>query len=105
MLEQSVVSAFDYAIVCHAEVDLPSWLKELTGKSGWALTGEDEDEEFDAFSFRRGSDEAEVVLYRNGYATVDVEGETLYDGQLTFAPGFARLQYYNAESGERVLLN
>lgn len=105
MLESSVVSAFDYSIVCHAEVDLPSWLKELTGKAGWALTGEEEEEQYDAYSFRCGVDQAEVVLYRTGYATVDVEGETLYDGHLTFSPGFARLQYYNAESGERVLLN
>lgn len=105
MLESSVVTAFDYSIVCHAEVDLPSWLKELTGKSGWSLSGEEENDEYDVYSFHRGGDEAEIVLYRTGYATVDVEGATLYDGHLTFAPGFARLQYYNAESGERVLLN
>lgn len=105
MLESSVVTAFDYSIVCHAEVDLPSWLKELTGKSGWTLRDEEENEEYDVYSFRHGADMAEIVLYRTGYATVDVDGDTLYDGHLTFAPGFARLQYYNAESGERVLLN
>lgn len=105
MLDQSVKTAFDYGIVCHAEVDLPSWLKELTGKAGWTLMDEDEDEQYDAFSFRHGAEKAEIVLYRTGYATVDVDGESLYDGQLTFSPGFARLQYYNAESGERVLLN
>lgn len=105
MLEPSVVSAFDYSIVCHAEVDLPSWLKELTGKSGWTLSDEEENEDYDVYSFRRGSEEAEVVLYRTGYATVDVDDQTLYDGHLLLAPSFARLQYYNAESGEKVLLN
>lgn len=105
MSEQSVNSAFDFAIVCHAEVDLPSWLKELTGQSGWKLMGEEEDEQYDAFSLCRGADNAEVVLYRSGHATVDVDGKTLYDGQLTFSSTFARLRYYNAENGERVLLN
>ncbi|MDR2876126.1 MAG: inhibitor of vertebrate lysozyme family protein [Methylobacillus sp.] len=105
MHEQPVSSAFDYPIICHAEVDLPSWLKELTGKSGWKLMGEEEDEQYDAFSLRRGADSAEVVLYRSGHATVDVGGEMLYDGQLSFSSAFARLRYYNAENGERVLLN
>lgn len=105
MLEPSAISAFDYSIVCHAEVDLPSWLQELTGKAGWRLADEEEAELCDVYSFRREAEEAQVVLYHTGYATVDVDDRTLYDGHLTFAPGFARLQYYNAESGEPVLLN
>lgn len=105
MLEPSAISAFDYAIVCHAEVDLPSWLQQLTGKSGWRLSAEEEAELCDVYSFRREAEEAEVVLYHTGYATVDVDDRTLYDGHLTSAPGYARLQYYNAESGEPVLLN
>ena len=105
MLEPSVVSDFDYSIVCHAEVDLPLWLRELTGKSGWLLSDEEETELCDIYSFHRGAEEAQIVLYRTGYATVGVGDQTLYDGHLTFAPGFARLQYYNAESGEKVLLN
>lgn len=105
MLEPSAASTFDYSIVCHAEVDLPSWLQELTGKSGWQLLDEEEDELFDVYSFYRGAEEAQVVLYRTGYATVDVGDRTLYDGNLTFPSGYAKLQYYNAESGEPVLLN
>lgn len=105
MLEPSAVSAFDYSVVCHAEVDLPSWLKELTGKAGWMLSDEEEAELCDVYSFQRGVEQAQVVLYHSGYATVDVDDHTLYDGHLTFAPGFARLQYYNADSGEPVLLN
>ncbi len=105
MLEPSEISAFDYSIVCHAEVDLPSWLQELTGKGGWQLAGEEEADLCDVYSYRCGSEEAQIVLYRTGYAMVDVNDQTLFDGPLTFAPGFARLQYYNAESGEPVLLN
>jgi hypothetical protein len=105
MLESTVTSAFDFSIVCQAEVDLPSWLQELTGHAGWQLLDQDESELCEVYSYRRGSDEAEVALYHTGYATVDVGGKTLYDGHLGFAPGFARLQYYNAESGEKVSVN
>lgn len=105
MLEFSPASTFDYAVVCHAEVDLPSWLRELTGQSGWRLTSEEEADACDLYSYTRGGEEAQVVLYHSGYATVDVGDHTLYDGQLSFKPGYARLQYYNAESGEPVLLN
>jgi hypothetical protein len=105
MLEPSAVSTFDYSIVCHAEVDLPSWLRELTGKSGWLLSDEEETELCDVYSFHRGVEEAQVVLYHTVYATVDVDDHNLYDGHLSFTAAFARLQYYNAESGERVLLN
>lgn len=105
MLESSDISAFDYPIVCHAEVDLPSWLQQLTGKSGWRLSTEEAEDLCDIYSFRRNQEEAQVVLYHTGYATVNVDECSIYDGSLTFAPGFARLQYYNAESGEPVLLN
>lgn len=105
MREPSEISAFDYSIVCHAEVDLPSWLQELTGKTGWRLSDEEEAELCDVYSFQREAEEAQVVLYHTGYATVDVGDRTLYDGHLAFAPGYARLQYYNADSGEPVLLN
>lgn len=105
MLEPSIVTAFDYAVVCHAEVDLPAWLRELTGRSGWRLCGEDEGEMCDVYTFEDGTQEAQIVLYHTGYATVEVGDRTLYDGHLTAAPGYARLQYYNADSGEPVLLN
>jgi hypothetical protein len=105
MLESSEISAFDYGIVCHAEVDLPAWLQQLTGKSGWRLLDDEEAEVCDIYTFRRETEEAEVILYHTGYAMVDVNDHNLYDGHLTSAPGYARLQYYNAESGEPVLLN
>lgn len=105
MYQASDISEFDYPIVCHAEVDLPSWLHQLTGKPGWRLAFEEEAELCDIYSFQRDQEEAQIVLYHTGYATVDVGELSVYDGQLSFAPGFARLQYYNAESGEPVLLN
>jgi hypothetical protein len=105
MLESSRISAFDYAIVCQAEVDLPSWLQQLTGKAGWRLQNEEEAEMCDIYTFRREIEEAEVVLYHTGYATVGVNDRNLYDGHLASALGCARLQYFNAESGEPVLLN
>lgn len=104
MIEQNVMTDFDFSIVCHAEVDMPEWLSQLTGKSGWRLCGEEEAEMCDAYSFRRGGEEAQVVLFHTGYATVDVADGTLYDGALLTIPGVRR-QYYNAESGERILLN
>lgn len=105
MLEPSAISPFDYPITCHAEVDLPSWLRQLTGKSGWHMSEEEETELCDIYFFRSGADEGQVVLYQSGYAIVDVNGSTLYDGHLTDMPGCARLQYFNADSGEPVLLN
>ncbi len=105
MLEPATISDFDFSVVCHAEVDLPAWLKQLTGKSGWKLCREEEAEMCDAYSFRLGSEEAQVVLFHTGYATVEVGDSTLYDGSLLTFPGCTQLHYYNAESGEPILVN
>jgi len=105
MLETNPNSVFDYPVVCRAEVDLPAWLAELTGKSGWRLEGEEEGELCEAYAFHRGQEEAQVLLYRSGHVMVEVGDGVLYDGHLSTAPGYARMQYYNADSGEPVLLN
>lgn len=105
MLESVTPNFFDYGIVCHAEVDLPAWLEDLTGKSGWRLEREEEGELCDSYIFRRDTDEIQAVLYHTGYATVECGEKVLYDGHLGSASGHARLQYFNAENGERVLLN
>lgn len=105
MMEQTITSDFDFSVVCHAEVDMPEWLQKLTGKSGWKLCGEDEAETCDAYLFRRGGEEAQIVLFHSGYATVDVGDRTLYDGILPAIPGCVRRQYYNSDSGEPVALN
>jgi len=105
MLESTATSEFDFSIVCHAEVDMPLWLKQLTGKSGWQLSGEEAAEMCDAYSFRRGDEVAEVVLFHTGYATVEVGDDTLYDGSLLTIPGCVSRQYFNADSGEPITLN
>ncbi len=104
-MQTSSPSNLDYSIVCQAEVDLPAWLKQLTGKSGWKLFAEEEAEMCDAYSFRRGEEEAEVILFHTGHATVEVAECTLYDGNLLAVQDCARLHYYNAESGEPITLN
>jgi hypothetical protein len=49
---------------------------------------------------------AEVTLYHNGYAIVDVDGRFLFDGSLTSgANDCAHLSYYHADSGEKITLN
>ena len=49
---------------------------------------------------------AEVTLYHNGYAVVDVDGQALFDGTLTSGTSdCAHLSYYHADSGEPVTLN
>ena len=104
-IEQTIMSEFDFSVVCHAEVDMPEWLSQLTGQSGWKLCGEDEAELSYVYSFRCGREEAQVVLFNTGYATVDVGDRTLYDGSLLTIPGCIRRQYYNSTSGAPVLLN
>ncbi len=104
-MDPQVFSDLDFSIVCQAEVDLPAWLRKLTGKSGWQLFFEEEGEACEAYSFRRGEEEAEVVLFHTGHATVEVGERTLYDGSLFADPECARLKYFNGESGEPILVN
>ena len=120
--------AWDEPIICRVEVDLPGWLAQLTGDSNWEVCGEDEDETCISFSLRemnasRKNDIklekataktapkltpklAEVTLYHNGYAVVDVEGKALFDGSLTSGTSdCAHLSYYHADTGEPIILN
>lgn len=102
MITPDTLAAFNAPIACHAEIDLPAWLGQLTGKSGWRLHDEEEFESWDTYTFRCGHEQAQVALFHTGYATVDVGDDTLFDGSLLEAPGCARLHYYNAESGEPI---
>lgn len=112
--------AWDEPIICRVEVDLPGWLKQLTGGKQWEVYGEDEEETCISFALRElnsrettlieGKNKeiklAEVTLYHNGYAVVDVDGEALFDGTLTNGTSdCAHLSYFHAESGERITLN
>lgn len=112
--------AWDAPIICRVEVDLPGWLAQLTGGQHWEVYGEEEDETCISFSLREASARekaaktksklatklAEVTLYHNGYAVVDVEGKALFDGSLTNGTSdCAHLSYFHAESGEPIVLN
>jgi hypothetical protein len=103
--------AWDEPIICRVEVDLPGWLSQLAGGNHWEVYGEDEDENCISFTLREKSKSqiakmAEVTLYHNGYAVVDVEGKALFDGSLTNGTSdCAHLSYYHADSGEPITLN
>ena len=103
--------AWDEPIICRVEVDLPAWVAQLAGGSDWEVTSEDEDETCISFAMReknaaKAAKQAEVTLYHNGYAVVDVEGQALFDGTLTSGTSnCAHLSYYHADSGEPITLN
>ena len=107
--------AWDAPIICRVEVDLPGWLAQLTGENKWEVYSEDEDETCISFAMREKAAKAtvklapklaEVTLYHNGYAVVDVEGKALFDGSLTSGTSdCAHLSYFHAESGEPIILN
>lgn len=116
-LNQFEHPAWDEPIICRVEVDLPGWLAQLTGDRSWEIYGEDEEETCISFMMRQkqGSEhrpiqhsalkQAEVTLYHNGYAVVDVDGEALFDGSLTTGTSeCAHLSYYHA-TGEQIMLN
>jgi hypothetical protein len=103
--------AWDEPIICRVEVDLPGWLSQLAGGNHWEVLTEAENETCISFAMRqRGKAQAaklaEVTLYHNGYAVVDVEGKALFDGSLTNGTSdCAHLSYFHAESGEPITLN
>lgn len=106
--------AWDEPIICRVEVDLPGWLRQLTGGKLWEVFGEDEAETCISFSLRERHLKqsnmmpkmAEVTLYHNGYAVVDVDGKALFDGTLTNGTSdCAHLSYFHADSGEPIMLN
>jgi hypothetical protein len=101
---------WDEPIICRVEVDLPSWLSQLAGGKAWEVYAEDEEEHCISFAMREVSAKtpklAEVTLYHNGYAVVDVEGKALFDGSLTSGTSnCAHLTYYHADTGEKITLN
>jgi len=107
-------TAWDEPVICRVEVDLPGWLTQLAGGKEWEVYSENEDENCVSFAMREvaqkaaktGQKTAEVTLYHNGYAVVDVDGQALFDGSLTTGTSdCAHLSYYHASSGEPVTLN
>jgi len=99
-------AAWDVPVVRCVEVNLPGWLQELTGRTNWEVVDEELDDNFISYAMRQGKQQAEVTLYHDGHAVVDVDGKSLFDGTLTAASGdWAHLSYYHAESGEAIMLN
>ena len=93
-------------VVCRVEVDLPGWLEQLTGRDNWEVYEEQEDDSYMSFAMRQGRQTAEVTLYHNGYAVVDVDGQALFDGTITAGTSdCAHLSYFHADSGEPITLN
>jgi hypothetical protein len=106
MMQTVNQSVWDTPVVCRLEVDLPAWLEQLTGHANWEVYEEEEDDSSDSILMSLGSHHAEVTLYHNGYAVVDVDGRAVFDGSLIVdACEYAHLSYYNAENGEPVTLN
>lgn len=113
-LDQFEHPAWDEPVICRVEVDLPAWLAQLTGARHWEVCGEDEEDTCISFIMREKNQhnlakilpkQAEVTLYHNGYAVVDVDGEALFDGSLTTGTSdCAHLSYYHT-SGEQITLN
>lgn len=98
--------AWNTPIICRVEVDLPGWVGQLAGGKNWEVYAESEEENCMSFALRLGKKQAEVTLYHNGYALVEVEGQALFDGSLTSGTSdCAHLTYYYAESGEPITLN
>jgi hypothetical protein len=114
-LDDTNYPEWDEPIICRVEVDLPSWLTQLTGGNEWEVYGENENENCISFAMREKATKkalktapkiAEVTLYHNGYAVVDVDGQALFDGTLTSGTSeCAHLSYYHAGTGEPVTLN
>jgi len=106
MIQTVNQSAWNAPVVCRVEVDLPAWLEQLTGRANWEVYQEEEDDSYISFLMSLGRQKAEVTLYHNGYAVVDVDGRAVFDGSLTTDTcEHAHRSYYNAESGEQVTLN
>ena len=105
-IDEALVDAWSKPVVCRVEVDLPAWMAQLTGHKNWEVFNEEETDEYMTYAMRLGAKEAEVTLYHSGYALVDVDGKSLFDGTLTNGKNaYAHLSYFNPESGEPITFN
>lgn len=111
-VEPLIDAMLNAPVVRRVEVDLSGWLAQLTDVHHWEVVHEAESEHCIEFGLlaagktHRSEKWAEVTLYHNGYAIVEVNGEPLFDGKLTTETSeCAHLSYYHAESGEPIVLN
>ncbi|MDA9211288.1 hypothetical protein N9O74_04025 [Methylophilaceae bacterium] len=94
------------SVICKVEVDLTGWLSDLSGQKNWEILSESENENYIIFFLKQESQNAEVTLYNSGYAIVDIDGKAVFHGDIIGKKaGSASLNYYNIESGEKILLN
>ncbi len=99
-------SAWGDLVVCRVQVDLSNWLSQLAGGNNWQVYSESEYDHAISFMFRQGKKEAEVTLFNNGYAQVDLDGKSIFDGSITSGTNkCAHFSYYRADNGEPILLN
>lgn len=106
LLKDSLTGFESEPIVCRVEVDLKGWMRELTGGQDWEVCDEQENELATTFNLRHGMRNAEITLYQTGHALVDIDGNAIFDGNLTEQKGrWTQLSYFNALNGEPITLN
>lgn len=93
------------SIVCKLEVDLVKWLTDLSGREGWKVYSDDEFENYSTFLLHDGDVDAEVTLYQGGFAQVDLDGKSVFYGDLLKeSVNNVHMSYYKIDSGERIIL-
>ena len=94
------------SVICKVEVDLAGWLCDLSGQKDWEVWSESENDNYVIFFLKQDSQDAEITLYNTGYARVDIDGKSVFQGDIIGKnASSAYLSYYSAESGEKILLN
>ena len=94
------------SVICKVEVDLTEWLSDLSGRKDWEVWSESENDNYVIFFLKQENQNAEVTLYDTGYARVDINGESVFQGDIIEKnASSARLSYDSVESGEKILLN
>ena len=94
------------SVVCKLEVDLIKWLTDLSGREGWEVYANNEFESYSTFLLREGDVDAEVTLYQGGYAQVDLDGKSVFYGDLLKDPvNNVHMSYYAVDSGEKIILH
>jgi len=94
------------SVICKVEVDLTKWLSDLSGSKNWEVWSESENDNHIVFFLKQENHNAEVTLYNSGYARVDINGKSVFQGDIIEKNASrARLSYYSVESGEKILLN
>ena len=93
------------SVVCKLEVDLIKWLADLSGREGWEVYSNNEFESYSTFLLREGNVDAEVTLYQGGYAQVDLDGKSVFYGDLLKdSVNNVHMSYYAVDSGEKIIL-